>query len=281
MKNYLSLVKFSHTIFAMPFALIGFFYAISQGGEFSARLFALTLLCMILARNAAMGFNRWADSDIDALNSRTAIREIPSGKISRGRAMLFVILNSVAFIIATWFINPLAFYLSPVALIVVLGYSLTKRFTSLCHLVLGLALSIAPVGAYIAVMGEFAMLPLIVALLVMLWCGGFDILYALQDEDFDRENSLHSIPQRLGQRGALLVSGIMHLMVVAIVAYIGMEYISGWLYIVGASLFSGMLVYEHIIVRPGDISKVNLAFATMNGLGSVVYGLFTILSLFF
>ena len=226
-KNYLSLVKFSHTIFAMPFAFIGFFLAIPQAsasgecvimpGTMSGLLspillqkFALVLVCMVTARNAAMAFNRYLDRHFDALNPRTAIREIPAGILSAESALRFVIGNSIVFVIATWFINPLCFYLSFVALFVVLFYSYTKRFTALCHLVLGVGLSLAPIGAYLAVTGSFAVLPLLFSFAVVFWVSGFDIIYALQDAEFDKAHQLNSIPAALGKKNALLVSRILH-----------------------------------------------------------------------
>ena len=188
-KNYFSLVKFSHTVFAMPFALIGFSLAVSKDEfDFSIRLLLLVILCMIFARNAAMGFNRLADKNFDALNPRTRKREIPSGIIGTRAAAIFVIINAILFIITTGFINRLTLFLSPVALLVILGYSLTKRITSLCHFILGLGLSLAPIGAYISVTGQFSILPLIYSFIVLTWVSGFDIIYALQDDEFDKSN---------------------------------------------------------------------------------------------
>ena len=185
--NYFSLVKFSHTVFAMPFALIGFALAVSEKEhDFSLKILLLIIMCMIFARNAAMGFNRVADHHYDALNPRTSSREIPSGKIAPKAAMIFVIVNSVLFILSAFFINNLAFALSPVALLIILGYSLTKRITSLCHFILGLGLSLAPVGAYISVSGRFTLLPVIYSLIVLTWVSGFDIIYALQDDKIGR-----------------------------------------------------------------------------------------------
>ena len=191
--NYLSLVKFAHTIFAMPFALIGFFYGLETVNYEIDRpwwlLLSLVILCMIFARSAAMAFNRWLDAEYDAKNPRTSIREIPGGVISKKNAMLFVVSNCIAFIITTYFINALCLVLAPVALFVILFYSYTKRFTSLCHLVLGLGLSLAPIGAYISVTGQFALVPVLFSLSVLFWVSGFDIIYALQDEEFDKENN--------------------------------------------------------------------------------------------
>src|SRR6185312_5301159 len=187
MKKYLSLVTFSHTIFAMPFAIIGFFLAVTTTSyRFDWLKLVLMILCMIFARNSAMAFNRYLDRNIDAQNPRTKQRDIPSGRISPGSALTFTIINCLLFIITTWFINRLCFYLSPVALLVVLGYSATKRFTALCHLILGLGLSLAPIGAYLAVTGAFNIVPLFFSFAVLCWVSGFDIIYALQDEDFDR-----------------------------------------------------------------------------------------------
>ena len=197
-KNYLSLVKFSHTIFALPFACIGFALALQGGFTFSLKLFLLVILCMATARNAAMAFNRYIDRKFDALNPRTAIREIPAGIINPKNALFFIIINCLLFVIATYFINTICFFLSPVALFVVLFYSYTKRFTPLCHLVLGAGLALAPIGAYLAVTGVFAWLPLFFSFTVFTWVSGFDIIYALQDEDFDRVNHLNSIPVLLG-----------------------------------------------------------------------------------
>ena len=209
--KYAHLVRFSHTIFAMPFALTSFVYALRDigfGAENSAPVWWLSLLvkvvlCMVFARNVAMGFNRWADRRIDAENPRTADREIPAGRISARAALWFVIINAALFIAAAASINSLTAALSPVALIVIMSYSYCKRFTSLSHLVLGLSLAIAPVGAYIAVTGRFALAPCVLALLVLTWCGGFDIIYALQDRDFDRAHGLHSIPARFSVSTAL------------------------------------------------------------------------------
>ena len=278
-KHYLSLVKFSHTIFAMPFAFIGFFYGVHMSGEFSVMLAVLMVLCMVFARNCAMAFNRYIDRDIDAKNPRTSSREIPAGVISSRHALLFIIINAVAFVGATYFINPLAFALSPVALIVVCGYSLFKRFTSLCHIVLGVALAIAPIGAYVAVTGEFSPFVFVVGGVVITWVSAFDILYSLSDEEFDRGESLHSIPQYMGRRNALIASALLHLMTIVTVVVIGVLFLNSAIYYVGAALFSMILIYEHIIVKPSDISKVNVAFATLNSVGSLIYSTFTIVAI--
>jgi 4-hydroxybenzoate polyprenyltransferase len=319
-KSYLSLIRFSHTIFAMPFAMIGFFLGafpvllrirtlgpwqpspvpgwhatiypfvfaradmdLSQvpltGWEIVNRL-VLVILCMIFARSAAMAFNRWLDVEFDAQNPRTAIREIPRGIISKSSALRFVIFNCLAFIVCTWFINPLCFALSFVALAVVLGYSYTKRFTPLCHLILGLGLSLAPIGAYLAVTGHFALLPVLFSFTVIFWVSGFDIIYALQDEEFDKSQQLYSMPSWLGKAKALRVSEFLHLLSTACVVFAGYYGQFGWPYWVGVAIFIGMLIYQHMIVRPNDLSRVNLAFMTANGIASVVFAVFVIGSMY-
>jgi 4-hydroxybenzoate polyprenyltransferase len=276
-KKFLSLVKFSHTIFALPFAIIGFMLGTAVLEQpFSPKLFGLMLLCMVFARSAAMGFNRYIDREFDARNARTAIREIPAGVISPTAALLFVIISSVLFVATTWFINPLCFYLSPVALLVVLGYSYTKRFTWLCHVVLGIGLSLAPIGAYLAVTGVFNLLPLLFSFTVLFWVSGFDIIYSLQDEEFDSANNLYSIPSFLGKKNALLVSRFLHLASISFVIAAGIIGHFGFIYWIGAAFFLSMLIYQHSLVKPTDLSRVNLAFATTNGIASVVFGCFVV-----
>lgn len=277
LNNYLSLIKFSHTVFALPFALIGFFLASSQFG-FDWGNLVLVLMCMVFARSAAMAFNRYIDRDIDLKNPRTVeVREIPKGVISPKAALLFVIFTSVNFIITTYFINTLCFYLSPIALIVVLGYSYTKRFTSLCHLVLGLGLALAPLGAYLAVSGEFALTPILFSIAVLFWVSGFDIIYALQDDTFDKENKLNSIPVFLGRKKALNLSKFFHLITFLSLAYAGVLLEINLLYWIGFTFFSALLIYQHTIISEKDLSRVNLAFFTTNGIASVVFGVFVIL----
>jgi 4-hydroxybenzoate polyprenyltransferase len=279
--DYFSLVKISHTIFSLPFAMIGFFLAIhNHPGDFTPGKLLLVLLCVVFARNAAMGFNRWADREFDGRNPRTARREIPARVISPSAALIFVIINAVSFMAASWLLNPLCFALSPVALLVVLGYSLTKRFTALSHFVLGVGLSLAPIGAYLAITARFDLLPLIYSLVVIFWVAGFDILYALQDMDFDRSQKLHSLPARTGRKMALILSALFHLAAVGLVVAGGFDGSFGTFYWIGASIFTGLLIYEHIIVKPGDISRVNLAFATMNGMASLIFACFVITDLF-
>ncbi len=280
LNNYLSLVKFSHTIFALPFAVIGYFLAIdSTGVAFNIQLFALVILCMVFARSAAMAFNRYIDRNIDEQNERTAIREIPTGAVKPLSALIFVIVNCILFIATTYFINSLCFYLSPVALLVVLGYSLTKRFTALCHVVLGIGLSLAPIGAYLAVTGKFDWLPLFFSFAVLFWVSGFDIIYALQDEEFDRSKKLRSIPVLLGKKGALMLSNVFHIISAAFIIYSGFYgHFNIW-YWMGTAVFSGLLIYQHTLVKPNDLSKVNIAFFTTNGIASVVFAVFVLISL--
>ncbi len=279
LSNYLSLVKFSHTIFALPFAMVGLFSAVTiYQGQLTVKIILLILAAMVLARNTAMAFNRFIDRDIDAKNPRTSMREIPSGQISNRSAILFININAILFVAVCYFINSLAFYLSPVALIVIIGYSLFKRFSWLCHIILGLALSIAPVGATIAVLGHITPFSLYLAGIVICWVSGFDILYALQDRDFDKSNSLKSIPTFLGIKGALIASALLHLLSILGVIYIGYKFDLNTLYYISAAIFSLILIIEHIIVTPKNITRVNLAFATMNGTASLIYGTTTIIS---
>lgn len=300
--NYLSLVRFSHTIFAMPFALIGFalgvnaylggigswsftgdnawqiFVSVWQEYNWSLKLL-LVILCMVFARSAAMAFNRYLDRSFDAKNPRTAIREIPAGIISKESALRFALLNAALFVACTYFINKHCFILSPVALIVVLGYSYTKRFTPLCHLILGVGLSLAPIGAFLAVTGKFAILPILFSLAVIFWVSGFDIIYALQDEEFDRANRLYSIPAWLGKPRALRVAAILHFLSAVCVFAAGLYGRFGWFYAIGLAVFMGMLVYQHSLVKPADLSKVNIAFMKANGIASVIFAVFVIADL--
>lgn len=278
MKKYLSLVTFSHTIFAMPFAFIGFFLAISTTDHpFEWTKLILMVLCMIFARNSAMAFNRYLDRDIDAKNPRTKVRDIPAGRISPASALTFTLVNCALFIGTTWFINTLCFFLSPVALLVVLGYSATKRFTALCHLVLGLGLSLAPIGAYLVVTGQFDLTPLFFSFAVLFWVSGFDIIYAMQDEDFDRSENLHSIPAYLGKVNALRLSTFLHVLSAAFIVMPVFFIHPGILYYIGIAFFCSMLIYQHLLVKPNDLSRVNFAFMTTNGIASVVFAVLFLL----
>jgi 4-hydroxybenzoate polyprenyltransferase len=279
--DYFSLVKISHTIFSLPFALIGFSLAVKTGGDaLNFKLFSLVVLCVFFARNAAMSFNRYADREFDKKNPRTALREIPSAVISPQAAMLFVVINALLFILSSYMINFLCFLLSPVALLVVLGYSLTKRFTYLSHVFLGLGLALAPIGAYLAVAARFDLLPLVFSFIVIFWFAGFDILYSLQDLEFDRNEKLRSLPAKLGHTNALILSTVFHAIALLLVVAGGLLGGFHLLYWTGAAIFAGLLAYEHILIKPTDISRVNLAFATMNGMASVVFASFVIADLF-
>lgn len=278
--RYASLVKFSHTLFAMPFALVAYGYALwSTPAPFDGWLLVKVLLAMVFARNAAMGLNRYADRRIDALNPRTAAREIPAGVIPARHALWFVWGNAALFVGVAFLINTLAGLLSPVALGILLGYSYTKRYTAWCHIVLGTALAIAPVGAHIAVTGTVAVFPLVLAGLVVTWVAGFDILYALQDIEFDRRHGLHSIPARWGVRRSIGISIALHICSAFSVWVVGAAYGGGMLYGVGALFFVGMLAGQHLIATPRRFDRIGPVFGLVNGLSSVGYATFTLLDL--
>jgi 4-hydroxybenzoate polyprenyltransferase len=284
---YLSLIKFSHTIFALPFAFIGFYLAYIKyhPNDFLLK-FLLVLLAMVFARSAAMAFNRYIDRNIDSNNPRTKDREIPSGKISANAAKIFIILNVIGFILTTFFINNLCFYLSPIALMVVLGYSYTKRFTWLCHYVLGLGLSLAPIGAYLSISGQFDYLTVVLGISVFFWVGGFDIIYALQDASFDISFRLKSIPAHFGVKKAIFISRISHFLsaIFLLFAIIMMDNqypnigILSWF---AVSFFILMLIRQHLLVNGKDLSKINQAFFVSNGLASILLGAFIITDLLY
>lgn len=261
-RHYLGLVRFSHTLFAMPFALASMVWA--AHGLPTPRAFLLIVLCMITCRNAAMAFNRLIDADIDKDNPRTAGRHLPAGILSRGQVAAFLGLNALVFIGATWFVNRLAFTLSVPALIAVCGYSITKRFTSLSHFFLGLAIGISPVGAWIAVRGGFAWEPILLCLALLLWIGGFDIIYATQDHEFDRKRGLHSLVVRCGVRGALLISGLSHLAMWGVLAALGWYGGLGAPYLVCLALVGGLLGYLHLFRRSASLDSMNQDFFLAN-----------------
>ena len=292
--NYLSLIKFSHTIFAMPFALLGFFMGISHLNNLESgweriknyfathyTVFIFIVLCMVFARSAAMAFNRYLDRDYDAKNPRTAIREIPSGLISASSALRFTIINMILFVVAAYMINTTCFLLSPIALLVILGYSYTKRFTSLCHLVLGLGLSLAPAGAFIAVTETMTLTVLFLSLSVIGWVAGFDIIYALQDDQFDASQGLFSIPSQLGRKQALRVSRILHTITALLIVAAGLNFNFHFIYWIGAVLFISLLIFQQSLVKEEDLSRVNIAFMTANGIASIVFSIFAITDLIF
>jgi 4-hydroxybenzoate polyprenyltransferase len=270
------MIKFSHTVFALPFALAAAAIAARGHGITIGRLVAI-VVAMVGARTAAMGFNRIADRHIDARNPRTAGRELPAGKVSLAAAALLTVASAALFVGAAAWLGPLCLQLSPVALALVLGYSYTKRFTWLCHLFLGLAIAAGPGGAWIAVRGDVAAPALWLMLAVATWIGGFDILYALADRDFDRTAGLHSIPARFGVRGALAASGLLHVVTVVAMVMLARTGGLGPIYLLGVAVIAGILVWEHAIVRPKDLSRLNMAFFSLNGYVSVAFFVATLL----
>ncbi|MDD3875149.1 MAG: putative 4-hydroxybenzoate polyprenyltransferase [Bacteroidales bacterium] len=281
-KHYLSLVKFSHTIFAMPFAFIGFFMGVRSTPDVNLFIkLLLIVFTMVLARNAAMGFNRLIDRHIDSKNPRTKNRELPVEIVKPQSVLFFILINSVLFICSTFFINKLSFILSPLALLIILGYSYTKRFTFLSHLVLGLSLSIAPIGAYIAVTNSIHFYPMILSASVLFWVGGFDILYALQDEEFDRKNKLLSIPVKWGGQKSKHISAIFHFISILLIVLLGTMLSVTYLYWIGVTIFILFLIYQHYLVYKYGLKKIDRAFFTSNGFASLFFALFVCIDLFF
>ncbi len=268
LKIILNMIKFEHTIFALPFAIMSAF--IASDGLPPLDKCGWILLAMVGARSCAMAFNRLVDAKIDGENPRTAMRAIPAGLITTGSVRVFTLASAALLVFSAYKLNPLAFALSPVALGITMGYSYTKRFTSLSHFGLGLSLSIAPIGAWIAVKGRFDWIPMLLGLSVLLWTAGFDIIYACQDFEFDRKKRLHSIPARFGIRKALWLSSALHLITVSILVGLAVLPNLGALYLTGVGVVTLILIYEHTIVSPSDLSRVNLAFFTLNGMVSLV-----------
>ena len=279
-KNYASLVKFAHTVFALPFALVAFLLALREPGEHFTWLLLLQILgCMVFARNAAMGFNRYADREIDARNPRTADRDVPAGRISPRQALVFSLVNAALFVGVAWTINPLCGGLSFLALVFLLGYSYLKRFTWLCHFGVGSALCIAPVGAYIAVTGRISPAILLLGLIVFFWSSGFDILYSLADEEIDRAQGLHSIPQRFGRRRAMIIAACVHLLEFVLVPlFLVRAGLTDFWGIAAGVFFLAMLVWQHLIISPRDLTRLNAAFFTANGIASLVFCVLVYLS---
>ena len=271
-KTTLEMIKWEHSIFALPFSLCAAMLA--AGGLPAATQLGWIVLCMVSARSAAMAFNRIADAQIDAANPRTAMRAIPAGALSRKFATLFVFVACSLFVLGAARLNRMTLYLSPVALAVVLLYSYTKRFTRWSHLVLGFALGIAPAAAWIAVRGSLDPRILLLTAAVTFWVGGFDVLYACQDIEFDRAHSLNSIPQAMGVRGALLVARTLHLLMLALLVALVVAFALGKLAVAGVAVVALLLAYEHSLVSAGDLSKLNAAFFTMNGVIAVVFFVF-------
>lgn len=270
-KDFGSMIKFSHTIFALPFAFSSAILAIPSS-EFEWMKFVWILLAMVGARTAAMGFNRIVDVHIDANNPRTKDRDIPSGKIKISEAYGYVILSIALFVFSAYQLNTLCFYLSPVALLVILGYSYTKRFTWLCHLVLGLGLSLAPIGAWVAMTGEFHIVPILLGSAVIFWVAGFDIIYSCQDYEFDRLNHLFSIPAIIGLKNAMFVARMLH--VIAFLIFSSVYYFYNLhliIYCAGMVLIGSLLIKEHRIISEENLDKVGIAFFNMNGMISMIY----------
>jgi len=276
--SLLEMIKFSHTVFAFPFALIGVVLAsMANGAPPTLGQIWWICLAMVGARSGAMGLNRIIDARIDAENPRTAERHIPAGKVSLREAWLLVGGSFALLLLAAWMLNPLCFYLSPIVLFFLGLYSFAKRFTSLAHVILGICLSAAPIGAYIALRGEVSWSVVLVGIAVLLWVAGFDIFYALQDLDFDRSKGLHSIPVKLGEARAIYLVRLFHVAMVVCLLLAMLGTGLGWVYFAGVVVVAGMLFYEHTLVKPGDLSKLDAAFFTMNGYISVTLFAFTLL----
>lgn len=274
-KIILEMIKFEHTIFALPFAFTGAVLALN--GLPSWRQAFWIVVAMVGARSAAMGFNRLADRHIDAANPRTKSRALPAGLVRPGQVLLFIVVSSAALALAAYMLNPLAFYLSPLALAIVFLYSYTKRFTFLSHAVLGLAIAGAPLGAWIAVTGRLDPPALVLGGAVLFWLLGFDTLYALQDMEFDRSEGLHSIPQRFGIRKALWIARVAHAVTMGALFLLYVLLPVGWMYLVGIMLALGLIIYEHTLVKEDDLSRLNMAFFNMNGYISVTIFAFTVM----
>jgi 4-hydroxybenzoate polyprenyltransferase len=276
--RYVNLVKLPHTVFALPFALVGVTLA-SYIAPVTVAKVVWVVVAFTAARFAAMGFNRIVDRDVDALNPRTISREIPSGVLTVGAASVAVLIACAVFVVAAWQLNTLCLMLSPLALAWVLFYSYTKRFTRLCHLALGIGLSIAPVGGYLAVTGTWSSpwwMLVLLAVAVATWVGGFDILYALQDIEFDSDHGLHSLPAALGEGVALNVARSLHVTTVLCLAVVGLAVGAGWIYFGGVLVAAVLLLYEHSLVKPGDLSRLDAAFFTMNGVISIAFFAFVL-----
>ena len=266
------MVKFSHTIFALPFALSG---ALLAGPGLEPRRLLWIVVAMAGARNAAMGFNRLADQAIDARNPRTAERELPKGLISRNSVWAMTVLLAAVFVFAAFQLSTLCGWLSPVALAAIFGYSYTKRFTWTSHLFLGLTLAMAPVGGWLAIRGDLGTTPWMLGTAVMCWVAGFDILYACQDLDFDRKDGLHSIPARFGLLGALRIARVLHLLTLIALIATGLAASLPHIYWFGLALIAVLILWQHWMVRPDDLSQLGVAFLNMNGAISVIYLLTT------
>lgn len=269
--TYSKMIKLSHTIFALPFALAAGLLVHRTVVPVTWEQWVWIVLCMVTARSSAMGFNRIVDRDIDAANPRTAGREIPSGEISVGAAWAFTLGSAALFVVSSWMLSTLTLFLSPVALAVVWGYSLSKRFTALCHVVLGAALALAPSAVWIALTGGYGATPALLSVAVGTWVAGFDMIYACQDAAFDRDNQLNSVPARLGIKAALIVSAALHVVTVTSLVLLPWTVPLGPAYLLGVALIGVVLVYEHAIVKPSDLSRINKAFFDLNGYVSLLF----------
>jgi len=263
----LNLIKFSHTIFSFPFAVMSAFLA--AGGMPGIKQLLLIIAALVTARSAAMSFNRLVDTHYDINNPRTTYRVILQKKIGRTNMWMFTILCAALFILCAWLLNRLAFYMSPLAILIIFGYSYTKRFTHLSHFILGLALALSPIGAWVGIQGTLAVTPFLLSFAVVLWTAGFDIIYACQDIEHDIKSGLYSVPKKLGVRGALILSGILHLFMVGILIALPRYTDLGVIYSIGVFIIAGLLFYEHSLVKPKDLSKINTAFFTVNGIISM------------
>ncbi len=276
--TFFRLVKFEHTIFALPFAFASMF--IASNGLPSLHFTIWVVVAMIGARSFAMALNRLADADIDAENPRTAMRDIPAGKVSRQTVRVYIAISAVVFFFAAYQLNTLSLLLSPVPILVFILYSYSKRFTNLCHIVLGIALGLAPIGAWIGVTGEInSAVPFILCFAIMFWVAGFDIMYAIQDIDFDREKGLYSIPSLLGVNGTLILARMFHMLAFGLFLTVKFYGGLGNIYLVGVILTGLFMVYEHSLVSKDDLSKLNLAFFNINAYISVVLCLFTLVDI--
>lgn len=278
LKIFLEMIKFSHTIFALPFALTGALLA-ARGIPSAGQLFWI-VMAMVGARTAAMAMNRLIDADIDGRNPRTASRAIPAGLLSRGTVALYITISLLLLLYAAYRLNPLCVKLAPIAIFFLLLYSYCKRFTALAHIVLGLCLAAAPVGAWVAIRGEVTLPPVLLGLAVLFWVAGFDILYALQDLEFDRKAGLHSIPVKLGVRGSLLLARLFSMIMILLLIGAAIALQLGIPFYCGIAASSALIAYEHWLVRDGDLAKLDLAFFTMNGYVSVIIFAATVVEVF-
>lgn len=276
--SILDLIKFSHTIFSFPFAVMSAFLA--ADGMPSLKQLLLILAALVTARSAAMSFNRLVDTAYDIHNPRTAYRVTLQKKIGRSSVWVFTIFCVILFITCAWLLNQLAFYMAPLAILVIFGYSYTKRFTHLSHFVLGIALGLSPIGAWVGIQGTLTTTPFLLGLAVVLWTAGFDIIYACQDLEHDIKSGLYSIPKKLGIKRALILSAVLHLFMVGVLLTVSRYTDLGIIYRVGVCIVAALLIYEHSLVKPKDLSKINTAFFTVNGIVSVGLMGITLLDIF-